>query len=67
MKKKFDLEKLCKRQKISTAYIKNDFKNLFRNTTFFMQIIYPICMIIIMIIVIAISFRVGSMAKNFII
>ena len=64
MKKKFDLEKLCKRQKISTAYIKNDFKNLFRNTTFFMQIIYPICMIIIMIIVIAISFRVGSMAKN---
>ena len=64
IKKEVDLEKSCKIQKISKAYIKNDFKNLFGNTTFFMQIIYPICMTIVMIIVIAISFRLGSMANN---
>ena len=64
IKKKVDLEKTCKLQNISKAYIKNDFKSLFGNTIFFIQIIYPVCITIIMIMVIAISFRLGSMANN---
>lgn len=64
IKKVLDLEKICKSQKITKSYIQNDFKNLFGNTTFFMQIIYPIFTTIIMIIILAISFRFGSMAKN---
>ena len=64
IKKKVDLEKSCKLQKISKAYVKNDFKNLFGNTTFFIQIMYPICMTIITILVIAFTFRFVSMASN---
>ena len=64
IKKKVDLEKTCKLQNISKAYIKNDFKSLLGNTIFFIQIIYPICITTIMIMVIAISFRLGSLAKN---
>ena len=64
IKKKVDLEKSCKLQKVSKAYIKNDFKNLFGNTTFFMQIMYPICMTMITILVIAFAFRFVSMASN---
>ena len=61
---KVELEGICKSQKVSKAYIKSEFKNLFGNTTFFMQMIYPACMTTIMLIVFAISFRFGAMVKN---
>ncbi len=64
IKTKVNLYKTCKSQKISKAYMKNEFKNLFGNTTFFMQMIYPICITIITLITFAISFRINAMTSN---
>ncbi len=63
-KKIINLEKTCKQQKVFKAYIKNDLKSLYGNTTFFMQMVYPIFVIITTIMIFSITFRFVSMAKN---
>ncbi len=62
--KQVDFEKQCKPQKVLTSYIKNDFKNLLKNAIFFMQTIYPICLLMLMFIVLTIYFKLGIIEKN---
>ncbi len=63
-KTKIEIENACKLQSTSKTYIKNEFKNLFGNTTFFMQTIYPACITIMMLIILVLSFRFYVMEKN---
>lgn len=63
-KTKADLEIQCKIQTPLKSYVKNDFKNFAKNVIFFMQTIYPICMIMIVFIILTIYFKVGIIAKN---
>ena len=63
-KKKVNFESQCKIQKPLTSYVKNEFKNLIKNAIFFMQTIYPICLIMIIFVFLTIYFKVGIIAKN---
>lgn len=63
-KTKIDLESQCKIQKPLISYAKNEFKNLIKNAIFFMQTIYPICLIMIMFVFLTIYFKVGIIARN---
>lgn len=45
--KKINLNKKCKKNKINISYIKKEFKLLFKNPLFFMQIIYSIILLTI--------------------
>ena len=62
--KKVDFEAQCNVQNVLISYIKNDFKNFIKNAIFFMQTIYPICMMMIMFIILIIYFKVGIIEKN---
>lgn len=59
-----DLNKVCNVQSPTKAYIKNEFKGLVGNTTFFLQMVYPAIITIVMIIMIAILLGIVAMIKN---
>lgn len=52
--KRINLYKKCKKNIIFKAYIKKEFKNLFRNSMVFMQCVYPMIISLITVIIISI-------------
>lgn len=52
--KGINLYKKCKKNIIFKAYIKKEFKNLFRNSMVFMQCVYPMIILLITVIIISI-------------
>lgn len=52
--RKTNLQKKCKKQNKHIAYIKKEFKSLFRNPMFFMQCIYPVLISMITVIIMSI-------------
>ena len=63
-KKEVNFETQCKPQNALKSYIKNDMKNFLKNAIFFMQTVYPICMIIFMLILMTVYFKIGIIEKN---
>ncbi len=55
--KKIFWHKQCRQDNIICSYIKNDIKSLSRNIVFFIQTIYPICLILILAIAIVLVVR----------
>ncbi len=63
-KSKVDFEIQCKPHGTMKSYITNDFKAITKNAMFFMQTIYPIILIMLMIIFLVIYFKVGIINRN---
>lgn len=63
-KKRVNFEKQCKVQNVVKSYIKNEFKSLIKNPIFFIQTIYPICMIMITFVSLIIYFKIGIMTNS---
>lgn len=62
--KKVNFQTECKMQNLIKAYIKNDFKNFMKNAIFFMQTIYPVCMMMIVLTTLIVNFKMQIVGKN---
>lgn len=61
--KKIDFSIQCEPQNVYKSYLQNEFTNIYRNAIFFMQTIFPICIIVISITIIVIYTKFGVINK----
>ena len=61
--KKIDFSIQCEPQNVYKSYLQNEFTNIYRNAIFFMQTIFPICIIVISITIIIIYTKFGVINK----
>ena len=61
--KKIDFSIQCEPQNVYKSYLQNEFTNIYRNAIFFMQTIFPICIMVISITIIVVYTKVGVINK----
>lgn len=62
--KNIDIEKNIKICNIKMAYVKNEFNLIFRNMAFFIQYVFPVCMLLVSIVFIANYYKINLIDKN---
>ena len=61
--KKIDFSIQCEPQNVYKSYLQNEFTNIYRNAIFFMQTIFPICIMVISITIIVVYTKFGVINK----